>query len=163
MDVVERLVKHLKVHKLKVPAVAESTGIEAARIHKWIQGKANPKHEDTLKLELYLKGNLEEVPRGTRQRHLGKLPGDHNITLQDHLNLMKEHAEMAKQHASIMSRIIEAKLLKEVEVSSVEPQTSVQHTPAMQGEHTFQVLPFDGKSKVPDPPTEQGKIPEVDK
>lgn len=68
MDIVQRLVAHLKETRTKVPTVTAATGIDGARIHKWIQGKAMPKHEDSILLEKYLKGeklpNVEKRPTG---------------------------------------------------------------------------------------------------
>jgi transcriptional regulator with XRE-family HTH domain len=60
MTVSQRLKEFIEKNRMKVPDVATATGIDGAKIHKWIQGKANPKYEDTRKLELFLNG--EKVP-----------------------------------------------------------------------------------------------------
>jgi transcriptional regulator with XRE-family HTH domain len=65
MTLIDRLKDLMRKSNMKVPAISNATGIDGSKIHKWLQGKANPKHADSLILEDFLK--KEEVPRGTFQ------------------------------------------------------------------------------------------------
>lgn len=66
MTVIERLKHFLDKNNMKVPTVADGTGIPATNIHKWLQGRANPKYEDTVKLEKFLNG--EKVPEAAKAK-----------------------------------------------------------------------------------------------
>ena len=56
MTIIDRLQAHMKKEKIKLPKVAELTGIPYDRIYQWIKGKSSPKVEDTTILESFISG-----------------------------------------------------------------------------------------------------------
>ena len=51
MEIIEKI----KKSGVSVAELSTQTGIPTPRIYKWLDGSAKPKHEDAIKLELFLK------------------------------------------------------------------------------------------------------------
>lgn len=98
MTVIERLRQYLEKTNTKVPVVEASTGIDAGRIHKWLQGKANPKHADTIKLEKFLKGD-EVLPRGTlnEPEMQYKMNGSQSDYTAEYIQLLKDQLKTTQE------------------------------------------------------------------
>lgn len=64
MQLIDQIRKELKDKGVSVLKLSNETGISAYKIYKWLDGKATPKHEDSKKLEQWLRNELEDVPPG---------------------------------------------------------------------------------------------------
>jgi hypothetical protein len=63
MQLLERIQKELQTQNKSVLKLSNETGISAYKIYKWFDHKGSPKHEDSKKLEDWLR-NLEKNPNG---------------------------------------------------------------------------------------------------
>ena len=62
MQLIERINEKLAAESISVLKLSKETGIPSYRIYKWIDGKGNPKADDSATLEKWLSGNLDKVP-----------------------------------------------------------------------------------------------------
>jgi len=51
----------MKKEKIKLPKVAELTGIPYDRLYQWVKGKSSPKTDDTKTLENFISGNFSNI------------------------------------------------------------------------------------------------------
>jgi hypothetical protein len=63
MQLLERIQKELQTQNKSVLKLSNETGISAYKIYKWFDNKGSPKHEDSKKLEDWLR-SLEKDPEG---------------------------------------------------------------------------------------------------
>lgn len=102
MQVIDQLKQYLSNEGLSVLKVSEKTGISAYKIYKWLSGKARPKHEDSVKIEKWLKDCLEEVPNQKKdeKQETAKSTNVHTETLirelQEHNKTLQENNEALK-------------------------------------------------------------------
>ncbi len=70
-NLILRLKKELKERKVSVPVFEEQTGIPKDRVYKWLKrvtGKID--YEDAVKVEGWISGQLDNVPRETKKEPL---------------------------------------------------------------------------------------------
>lgn len=65
MQLIDRINEKLEKKSMSVLTLSKETGIPSYRIYKWIDGKGNPKAEDSAKLEQWLSDGLDKVPNST--------------------------------------------------------------------------------------------------
>lgn len=65
MQIIDRIAGEISKKKISVLKLSNETGISAYKIYKWLDKKGSPKHEDSIKLEKWLKNDLEIVPHET--------------------------------------------------------------------------------------------------
>lgn len=68
MQLIERVKEKISKESMSVLTLSKETGIPAYRIYKWIDGKGNPKSEDTGKLEEWLNASLDKVQNGEAKK-----------------------------------------------------------------------------------------------
>lgn len=61
MQIIDRIAEKISKDNMSVLKLSNETGISAYKIYKWLGKKGNPKHDDSVKLEQWLSGNLEKV------------------------------------------------------------------------------------------------------
>lgn len=115
MQIIERLQNKISEDRLSVLKISKETGIPAYRIYKWLDGKANPKHEDVQILEKWLSKGVEkltkekppEEPTYDDTRELIKALREHNETLKNQVqsSLTALHAELRSNRELLVSLI----------------------------------------------------------
>lgn len=98
MQIIKSLQEIVKNKEYSIAEIARSTGIKQDRIYKWLDGKGNPKAEDSSKLEKWLKG-LEEIPTSELQSLLDKVLNDNPRLALDQIskNLWDDEFFLAKE------------------------------------------------------------------
>lgn len=61
MQIIDELRDRIAKKRLSVLKVANETGISAYKMYKWLDGKAQPKHDDVVILEKWLRNKMEKV------------------------------------------------------------------------------------------------------
>jgi hypothetical protein len=80
---VEDILKIIKDQRLNVLEISRKSGIPSSRIYKWLDGKGNPKTEDSEKLQNWAVSNLEEVPRENKSVKDDRIPEEKSTVLNE--------------------------------------------------------------------------------
>jgi ethanolamine utilization protein EutP (predicted NTPase) len=60
-QIIDDLIKKIKLSKISVLKLSKQIDIPAYRIYKWIDKKAQPKHDDVMKIEKWLNNGRAEI------------------------------------------------------------------------------------------------------
>lgn len=110
MQLIDQIKKELKGRGVSVLKFSNETGISAYKVYKWFDGKGSPKHDDVVKLEKWLRKELEVVPRGTEEpqkENPGEIPGSSELlkAKDEIISLLKEKDQLQKLVGDFSGRI----------------------------------------------------------
>lgn len=129
----------IKERNLNVLEIARNSGIPSSRIYKWLDGKGQPKLEDSEKLLKWAKKNLDNVPRAPQEDGIGITMEEEEhtykktepnqskdsgiLTLQALVNLTESNKQLAESNHSL-SRSHE-RLVNMVQKSTGDGQSEI--------------------------------------